>query len=570
MARAESAQAGIAWDQMRIRSVSKGLTLAVSAVGWGRLALSALQPSPFPRTIASPMRPSRFAPRSLALRLILLGGTGLLPWVSLSGNLMQAARANDDPPPENAPAEGSPPPAVDRLPPDAELKRELLPPPPLVDGKRKRVYIIEDRFNECGGTVEAETDDWIVIESKGKLRGFYKARVTEIIPLIEPKPNQPGIVLMRNGVEYRGVIVRDEVDEVEVNIEGIRQVLPRSSVARVILTLTPRETYERVRHEIKPDQFSDRLRMCRYLYDNKLYSEAREELVSLLEAVDMFEAKELLRTVEAQLALTPVKEGAENGESGLLDENTPDDEQPLKGQPPAPTRILTPEDVNIIKVYEIDFRKPPRVAFSQELIKEMIERYSASSLIPATAEGRAALYRAEPERLVRLLFDLRARELYPKVQVLGEPESLSLFRRRVHNSWLINNCATSQCHGGMQGGRFFLHRRNAESPQVRYTNLLLLERTKLEGRPPLIDWQRPRDSLVVQFALPRAEARYPHPDVKGWRAAFGASGKRLMEDFVRWVESMYQPRPEYPVELSPPDLSAPDRSTPVDAPVVPR
>lgn len=492
------------------------------------------------------------------------------------------ARLIDDPPaptrPVNAPppiqspdqpvAPDQPPLPAERLPPDSELKRENLPPPPLVNGKKKRVYIIEDRFHECGGTVEAETDDYIVLETKGKLRGFYKARVMEIIPLLDPPKDQPGIVFMRDGMEYRGIILEDAVDYVAVQVEGIRQLLPRASVLRTVLTLTPRQTYERMKEQIKPDQFSDRFKLCRYLYDNKMYEECREELVSLLEAVELYEAKELLRTVDAQLALQPAKSTSPDGDP--LTEDSPDEESYVDDREKRPTRILSPEEVNIIRVFEIDFRKPPKIVIAPDLIREMIEKYSASDLIPASAEGRTALFREEPVKLLRLLFDLRARDLYPKVDVLTEPASLNQFRRRVHNTWLINNCATSQCHGGVDAGRFFLHGRSARSTQVRYTNLLLLERTKIPGRPPLIDWEKPRDSLILQFGLPRSEARYPHPDVKGWKPAFNPANRRLIDDFVKWVEMMYQPRPEYPVELSPPDLTAPDRPSPADAPVVPR
>lgn len=525
------------------------------------------------------MRSSRSA-RCLALAVALAGGLALDATLAAGSPLRAsmedppaAPPANTPPaqPPAAPPTDPATPPADgDRLPADNELKRENFPAPPMVNGKQKRVYIIEDRFNECGGPVMAETDDYIIIETKGKLRGFYKSRVSEIITLLDPPPNQPGIVVMRDGTEFRGIVLKDEVDHVEMQIEGIKQVLLRANVLRCIFTLTPRQTYEKLRGEIKPDQYTDRLKLCRYLYEHKMYEEARDELVSLLEAVDLFEAKDLLRTVDAQLALAAKPGPAGTPDDPTLDENTPDDASPVRSDVPLPTRILTPEDVNIIRVYEIDFRKPPRMVVPQDVIKEMIEKYAASDLIPANAEGRTALYRAEPERLVRLLFDLRARELYAKIQVQSEPTSLNLFRRHVHNTWLINNCATSQCHGGVDAGRFFLHRRRAESPQVRYTNLLLLERTKIPGRPPLIDWERPRDSLIVQYGMPRAEARYPHPDVKGWKPVFAHSNRRLIEDFVEWVESMYQPRPEYPVELSPPDLSAPDKRTPVDAPVVPR
>lgn len=498
---------------------------------------------------------SRFRPILLATRgprrIALAAGLALTTLVA-SGAAMR-----DDVPPPAADA----PPALDQQP--------LAPaasPPLTADGKRKRVHIIEDRFSEWGGTVEAEDSDFIVIDVKGKLKGFYKARVMAIVPLVDPEPNQPGVVHMRDGQSFRGTIIRDEFDFVEIEIEGIRQRLDRPRVARTVLTLTPRQFYEQARDAIPADAYSDRLRLARYLFDNRMYEEAELELQSLLEAVDLHEAKELLRAVQAQLALgTPVERDGGGGSAPDRGIGVPTLRETL------PDRLLSPEDVNLIRVYEIDFRRPPRVVITPDLIRTMIERYAAHELIPTSAAARTALFREDPLRIVRLLFDLKARDLYGEIRVETEPYALNLFRQRVHNAWLISNCATSNCHGGLDAGRLFLHNRNLKNPQVRYTNLLILERLRLEGLPPLIDWERPLDSLIVQYALPRTEARYAHPDVRGWRPVFTSTNRRLLEDFVEWVRAMYRPRPEYPVDYEPPTVGAGPRRggtpLPIDEPV---
>ena len=483
----------------------------------------------------------------------------LLASLAVLANAVGHPLAADDPPgqpapdPKPAPAP-APPPGID---PDAAPSGPIPNPPaaPLVNGKKRRVHIIEDRYHEWSGTVEAEDSDYIVIDSKGRLKGFYKSRIQSLIPLVDPEPNQPGVVTMRDGRTYQGIILDDAFDYVEISIEGIKQRLPREAVFRTTLTLTPRQAYEQAKRIIKPDQYSDRLRLAQFLYDNKMYPEARDELRSLLELVDLHEAKELLRVVEAQLALgQPVESpGVHEDDEGPVGESGPVD---LKDT--LPSKLLTPEDINTIRVYEIDFNRPPRVTITPDTIREMIERYASSDLIPASSEGRTALFREDPLKLVRLLFDLKARDLYPKIKVETEPYSLNLFRQRVHNAWLINNCATSNCHGGVDAGRFFLHNRNAKSAAVRYTNLLILERTKLEGRPPLIDWDEPLESLIVQYAKPRTEARHPHPDVKGWKPVFNNTNQRLLEDYARWVKAMYRPRPDYPVNYEPPKLDAPD------------
>lgn len=504
------------------------------------------------------MRPSPPGPLTRARRSLAGGAAIALAAVSvLALGAALGGASRDDPPAPIPPApEPEPAPAPPLPAPAATPSLPTPPPAPLTaDGRKKRVHIIEDRFNEWSGTVEAEDSDFIVIDTKGKLKGFYKARVVSIVPLVDPQPGQPGVVHMRDGRVFRGAVVRDEFDFVEIEIEGIRQRFPREAVARTVLTLTPRQFYEEARAAIPPDQYSDRLRLARYLYDNRMYEESREELLSLLELVDLHEAKELLRVVQAQLAL---------GET--VDRDDDFEYRDPAGRRSVPTlretlpdRFLSAEDVNLIRVYEIDFRRPPRVTVTPDLIRRMIEVYATSDLIPASAAGRQALFREDPLRLVRLLFDLKARDLYGEIRVDTEPYALNLFRQRVHNAWLLSNCATSACHGGLDAGRLFLHNRNPKSAQTRYTNLLILERLKLDGLPPLIDWERPIDSLILQYALPRTEARYPHPDVKGWKPVFTGANRRLLEDFVEWVRAMYRPRPDYPVSYEPPQLNAIDR-----------
>ena len=167
--------------------------------------------------------------------------------------------------------------------------------------------------------------------------------------------------------------------------------------------------------------------------------------------------------------------------------------------------------MNIIRVFEIDFDNPPKLAVKKETIERIIRDYAENPLLPASQTERAALFRAKPLQVAKLLFDLRARELYGELQVLTEPPALNQFRQRVHNTWLIQTCATSKCHGGPESGRFYLHRRDYRKAEVRYTNLLLLERLEFDESYPLVNFERPRESLIIQYGLPRHLARRPPP-----------------------------------------------------------
>jgi len=228
-----------------------------------------------------------------------------------------------------------------------------------------------------------------------------------------------------------------------------------------------------------------------------------------------------------------------------------------------PDTIISKADVNLIRVYEIDFEAPPKVTISPDTIRAVIEKYGANKLVPASQAGRNAMFSAAADRpleIVRLLFDLRARDLYSQIQVNSEPPSLNLFRQRVHDTWLMNNCATSRCHGGPDAGKFFLYRKNYKDERVRYTNFLILERLHLDPEWPLINYQKPEDSLILQYGLSRDDpiCRKPHPRVPGWKPAFSPINQTMKQDAVDWIRSMMQPRPEYPVQFEPPQL-APSR-----------
>lgn len=257
------------------------------------------------------------------------------------------------------------------------------------------------------------------------------------------------------------------------------------------------------------------------------------------------------------------------------DNPTPNEPAPQPGStslgPPnprdlLPKDLLSPGDVNLIRVYEMDFSDPPAIRIQPEGVRQLILRYGSSSLLPATTQERNELYGKPPLQIARLMFDLKARDLYSYIEVQEDPPSLARFRTRVHNSWMIPNCATSRCHGGVQAGEFFLYTGNATDARVRYTNLMTLLNYQVDGKP-MVNFEAPADSLLIQYAMPRQMARFPHPDVKGWAPVFKSGTPQLLNDTVEWIRGMYQPRPEYPVQYKPPKLDAPDKPVrPLDGP----
>lgn len=433
--------------------------------------------------------------------------------------------------------------------------------------KPRRVWIFIDRYKEAGGTVENEDDTTIAVRAPdGELMTFAKGRLVNIVTLAEPQTGgQDGIIHMRDGTDLRALIHADDFDAITYEIAGIRSRLQRDAVLAITLDSNFEDKYARFREAIKPNEVDKRLTLARWLVSEKRFDLAAAELRSLTKEVDIPEGRELLKQVEAQLTMerettrdgaNPVKNAT--APAGARTPSSTRKTGPVDLRDLLPSRILSPDDVNIIRVYEVDMKRPPRMDVPPDAIRELITRYGSSSLVPTGTEERNRMFSWEPSRVLKLMFDLKARDLYSRVNVTSEPETLNRFRTKVHDAWLVPNCATSACHGGIDAGRFFLHRHNSKDERVRYTNLLILLRSKLDH--PLVDFEDPDASLIIQHALPRDEARYPHPDVRGWKPVFTGSARSLRGETVQWMRSMYKPRPEYPVDYEPPRLEAIDRA----------
>jgi hypothetical protein len=417
-----------------------------------------------------------------------------------------------------------------------------------------RVIVRESRRHEVKGYVELEDADIILVRAlDGTKQAFSKRRVVQIVRLTTPAPGQRGVVVLKNGQTRDGVIIEDEFAHVTIEIEGVRTQLKRDVVDHVRLEPSFDERYAHLKAMLRPDMPYRHLAMCQWLVDQRRYELAQKELNELLSDHPLAEAEELMKVVKAQVALNsrpaspdPVRDPTvRTPRTGRVRNTLP--------QPETVGGLLTRDEVNLIQVYEIDFNQPPKVAIEKETIAHLIQNHSTAKEMDAIGPDRTALYRIPPLDIVRLMFKLKARELYGDVNVLSEPHALNLFRQRVHNTWLMNNCATSRCHGSPGAGRFFLHRRNYRDERVRYTNLLILERLELDGNPlPLVNYEKPLQSLIIQYGLPNTIARHAHPPVRGWTPAFRRLEDRMVRWGVEWMESMLQPRVDYPIDYEPP------------------
>ena len=367
-----------------------------------------------------------------------------------------------------------------------------------------------------------------------------------------PKPGDLVMVIQRNGDRMQGELVEADDLQIVLRISNVRVELNRSEIDTYFKISTPAERYKQRRAMIRDDDFPHLIALAQWGRDQGLYDEALVDVATVLRS-DPSNADGLrLRTELTKLnelrerrGVSTEGHGASGGDAhSALPKRPAIDEFP----------VLTPEQINLIKVYEVNLADPPRITVTPETIDKFFKRYAESGFVPKGKDDREAFKRLSGAEILKQLFLAKARDLYPEVKVLDQPATMKAFRDNVHASWLVNNCATTRCHGGLSGGRLLLLNRKPNAEQTYYTNYLILDRFRTRDDRPLIDWVEPERSLLIQMGLPRDDAVVAHPDAKGWTPVFRSRDDKRLLQTVEWIKSMYRPHPEYPVKYDPPRI----------------
>jgi len=289
--------------------------------------------------------------------------------------------------------------------------------------------------------------------------------------------------------------------------------------------------------------------LIEWLRVHQLYPEAAAELdhVMSLEP-DNPDAIRLRKLIDQEIRLRDRSANHSNDHTPVRPEQVRSSQRLKPGEFP----LLTEEQANLLKVWEIDLNDSPRLTIDRKTVDDFLSRYGDDAAIPTTQDGREAFHRRSPVDILSEMFRLRARDLYGAVKVSGLPASLELFRDNVNSTWLVNNCATTRCHGGAEAGRLFLYNRHANAELPALTNYLILDRTALSTGRPLIDYENPERSPLLQLGLTRKDSAFPHPSVKGWRPAFRTMDATRFTEAVDWIRAMREPHVSPPIDYTPP------------------
>jgi hypothetical protein len=425
------------------------------------------------------------------------------------------------------------------------------------------------------------------IAAAGGLRGIdppetsppsAQAPVPQVRPA-DPSPTSDAdppevVVFLKDGQVITGILVEATASRIALRVAGIDTTFPASSVDRYRLLPPVLERYEEMRRAAgdNPDLL---VRLAEWLRARERYELALLEAERAL-AIDPnhAEARRLATLLSRQVELKRKSKQASRPAA-----DTRQSDSRAAARRPRDFPLLTDSQVNLIKVYEVNLAQPLRLIIRRDTITRLLACYAGHPLIPVTQEAREAIYRRSEREILEIMFRLQAREFYGEVRVLDQPESMRMFRDNVHGKWLMNRCATTLCHGGEEAGRLMLCNAKPGLEATFYTNFLILDRFRLEDGSPLINYDHPERSPLLHLGLPREDSLWPHPPVlrttPGSRAerdlfipAFRSQDDRQFREAVEWIRAMYRPRPNYPIDYTPPGASVaaargqPDDSTP--------
>jgi hypothetical protein len=384
-------------------------------------------------------------------------------------------------------------------------------------------------------------------------------------------------IVKKDGTKFLAEMVSQTPASVTVKISGIEQTIPRDQIESMQVKQTLAEEFDSRRAALKNDDFAGRYDLARQFLD-KGGVEAMK--LALAEAQSMLRDKpEDARTK----LLVSVIEGRLRGAEKPAEGKSPS--EPTKAMPPAPTpatptptpapppsaaaakgaptaapRQLTKEEINLIRVYEVDLEQdrasiPPLPA---KAVGDLIDKYQNQPAMSKFLgpQGAAMFRKLDGADQLKIAFELQAREMYGQFIVRRDPPQMQKFTQEIHGNFVVRYCGS--CHGEGKAPGLYLFTKNPTGEQTIYTNYMLLRRTSTRGFP-LIYKQEPKRSPLLHYGLPETATTEGHPKSPGYRPYF----TRGVEDpnyqrVLEWITAIYGTGNEdYPISFAAPVSESP-------------
>jgi hypothetical protein len=354
---------------------------------------------------------------------------------------------------------------------------------------------------------------------------------------------RPGVLVTRQGQTLTGDITEREQTYV-VNIRGIDTIIQRGDVQSIEYIADLEKQFRDRLAKLGPKDAKGRIDLARWAFDHDHYDLSREAL----EAARAIEpnnpdATRMLETVQSQIRLERARQARPaTGETPRNPPTTgPTHATAGAATGPATTarHLLTAEDINSIKQLEINPKVDAQLKFTfmNDVRKRFVQQ---ENLNPAS------FAQLRPQEQALRILEYGTPEMKRDVRVMSHPASMLDFHRLVQ-PLVLQNCATSNCHGGNAGGAggLFLFS-PADNDSVSYTNFYILQAYQRPGAEKpgvfgageerMIDRPMPRKSLLINYAMPPTMAEFDHPDVRGYRPALRNRDDPNYTRVLDWIE----------------------------------
>lgn len=345
------------------------------------------------------------------------------------------------------------------------------------------------------------------------------------------------VIRTDDGNLFRGELVQQTSDAVILNVQGINATFDPENIVNIELQDTPEEIYEKRSRGLAKTDLPGRLELAQQMQELDTLRLAKFELTNLNR--DFPEHPAVLE----ELAIVNAKQRLQQTRSDAptVSDANPPQRLERRGETQE-DRFLTRKAINLIKVYEVELAEEPRVEVPKATINSFFQKYNGHRLVPTGRRDRNAFKRLEGHEQLDVLFRVQARDLYDQVEIKQEPWALSKFRRNVNPQYVARYFAPTFGHGQIDGLSLFNQRPQDEAEA--YTNFYRLSQFRVNGNP-MIDRASPELSLLLQWGLDRESARFPAPDVPGWRPMFRSLEDSDFRRYVEWIDSLFKDDLDY-------------------------
>lgn len=367
-------------------------------------------------------------------------------------------------------------------------------------------------------------------------------------------------ITLNDGSTVEGELVNQNDSTVSVRIGD--QVVPydRANVAKVTKTMSLPEKFSTARQAIDDSNFDARHALAREMFNERTaegYRLAKGELEAILKAnPDHAASKILLDAVNTIMAAS--EKQTDPASTTTTTPTTPDNgtaADPTQTFRPGQLPVLDKDQITLLKLFESNLSDPNLrgIVVPRPVRMEILEKYrdQPQLLSYLGQQGQEAFLTLPDARVVDIMFRIGANELLKDVRMNAEPEA---FRNYIRiNSTYIDTYFSRHFGGGKYGGLYLSRGRQQD---VAYTNFLNLHRA-LHENLRFIDRDMPNQSLLLEWGLPRKDARFPAPDVKGWQPYFSGRNDARYVSILRWINSLNSridptvAAKDYPVQFSP-------------------